>query len=141
LGSFALLIVMIPLIITIVGIPLAVILGMSWFGVVTIAGTVFVYGLGRTIATRAGIAAGVFARLAIGLAVLMVPAVIAFVVDAVGGPMPVYVFFQALTLLVWFFGFLVGLGAIVLSRFGTRPPVNNAPPFAHMPELASSPGV
>ena len=46
-GSFALLIVMIPLIITIVGIPLAVILGMSWFGVVTIAGTVFVYGRPR----------------------------------------------------------------------------------------------
>lgn len=143
LGSFALLIVMIPLIITIVGIPLAVILGMSWFGVVTIAGTVFVYGLGRTIAARAGIDAGVFARLAIGLAVLMIPAVIAFVVGAAGGPMPVYVFFQALTLFVWFFGFLVGLGAIVLSRFGTRPPVGTGtePPLARIPELAPSPGV
>jgi phage shock protein PspC (stress-responsive transcriptional regulator) len=142
LGQFALLIVMIPLIITIIGIPLAVILGMSWFGVVTIAGTVFVYSLGRAIAIRMGFDGGVFARLAVGLAVLMIPAVIAFVVDAAGGPMAMYVFFQAVTVFVWFFGFLVGLGAMVLSRFGTRPPVGTEPPLARsMPEFAPSPGV
>lgn len=142
LGSFALLIVMIPLIITIVGIPLAVILGMSWLGVVTIAGTVFVYAVGRSIAARMGTDAGVFVRLAIGLAVLTIPCLIALMVDAVGGPAGFSIFFQALTFLVWCFGFLVGLGAIVLSRFGTRPPVNTEPPLArNMPELAPNPGV
>jgi len=142
LGSFALLIVMIPLIITIVGIPLAVILGMSWFGVVTIAGTVFVYAVGRAIATRMGFEAGTFARLAIGLAVLVIPSLIAFVVDTVGGPTAMTIFFHSISFLLWFFGFLVGLGAIVLSRFGTRPPVNTEPPLARgMPELAPSPGV
>lgn len=142
LGSFALLIVMIPLIITIVGIPLAVILGMSWFGVVTIAGTVFAYALGRTIATRMGSDAGAFARLAIGLVVMVIPSVIAFVADTAGAPTGMCVFFHIVSFFVWFFGFLVGLGAIVLSRFGTRPPVNTEPPLARsVPELAPSPGV
>jgi phage shock protein PspC (stress-responsive transcriptional regulator) len=142
LGSFALLIVMIPLIITIVGIPLAVILGMSWLGVVTIASTVFVYAVGRSIATRMGTDAGVFVRLAIGLAVLVIPCIVSLMVDAVGGPTGLSIFFQALSFLIWSFGFLVGLGAIVLSRFGTRPPVNTEPPLArNMPELAPSPGV
>jgi phage shock protein PspC (stress-responsive transcriptional regulator) len=142
LGSFALLIVMIPLIITIVGIPLAVILGMSWFGVVTIAGTVFVYGLGRAIAVRTGGDVGVFARLAIGLAVLVIPSIIAFVIDAVGGPTAMTFFFHSISFLLWFFGFLVGLGAIVMSRFGTRPPVNSEPPLARgVPDLAPSPGI
>jgi hypothetical protein len=142
LGSFALLIVMIPLIITIVGIPLAVILGMSWLGVVTIAGTVWIYALGRTIAARMGTDAGVFARLAIGLVVAIVPAIISFMIEAVGGPSGLSVFFQVVSFMVWFFGFLIGLGAIVLSRFGTRPPVNTEPPLARsMPELAPTPGV
>ncbi|HXV12915.1 MAG TPA: hypothetical protein VEC56_01785 [Candidatus Krumholzibacteria bacterium] len=142
LGSFALLIVMIPLIITIVGIPLAVILGMSWLGVVTIAGTVWVYALGRTIAARMGTDAGVFARLAIGLAVAIIPAIMSFMIEAVGGPTGLSVFFQVVSFMVWFFGFLIGLGAIVLSRFGTRPPVNTEPPLARsMPELAPNPGV
>jgi hypothetical protein len=142
LGSFALLIVMIPLIIMVVGIPLAAILGMSWMGLVTISGTVFVYSLGRAIARRLGVDAGAFARLAIGAVVLMIPSMIAFVVDAVGGPAGVCVFFHAIGSIVWFFGFLVGLGAIVLSRFGTRPPVNTEPPLPRsMPELAPNPSV
>ncbi len=140
--SFALLVVMIPLIITIVGIPLAVILGMSWFGVVTIAGTVFVYALGRSIAVRTGGDTGDFVRLAIGLAVLVIPSVIAFMIDAVGGPAGITIFFHAVSFLLWSFGFLVGLGAIVLSRFGTRPPVSTQPPLARgVPELAPNPGV
>lgn len=142
LGSFALLIVMIPLIITIVGIPLAVILGMSWIGVVTIAGTVFVYAVGRSIAARLGSDAGVFARLAIGLVVVIIPGILSLMIGAVGGPTALSVFFQVIAFFVWFFGFLVGLGAIVLSRFGTRPPINTEPPVARsMPELAPSPGV
>jgi phage shock protein PspC (stress-responsive transcriptional regulator) len=141
LGSFALLIVMIPLIITIVGIPLAVILGMSWFGVVTIAFTIFVYALGSSIAIRMGSNVGEFGRLALGLAALVVPSAIAFMLDLVGGPPALHWFFVAITMLVGFFGFLVGLGAIVLSRFGTRPPVGTEPPVSRVPELAPSPGV
>jgi hypothetical protein len=141
LGSFALLVVMIPLIITIVGIPLAVILGMSWFGVVTIAFTIFVYALGCSIAFRMGSSVGEFGRLALGLAALIVPLGMAFLIDLMGGPSALHWFFEGIALLVWFFGFLVGLGAIVLSRFGTRPPVGTEPPVSRVPELAPSPGI
>jgi phage shock protein PspC (stress-responsive transcriptional regulator) len=141
LGSLGLLILMIPLIITIVGIPLALILGMSWFGVVTIAGTVFIYALGKTIAGRTGTDAGVYARLAMGLVVIVIPSFIAFLIDATGGPTALYVFFQLVAFVAWMFGLSVGLGALVLSRFGTRPPVNTEPPLPRsMPELAPSPG-
>ncbi|HEX6790708.1 MAG TPA: hypothetical protein VF247_05295 [Candidatus Krumholzibacteria bacterium] len=127
-GTFALLIVMIPLIITIVGIPLAVLLAVSCLGVYVIACATFVFTIGRAIAARAGIEAGPFVHLFIGLLVLSIPEVIAFVIDVVGhAPMGAYVLFKVLSGFAWLFAYVVGLGAIVLSRFGSRP-VEPAPP-------------
>jgi hypothetical protein len=129
-GMFALIIVMIPLIITIVGIPLAVVLAVSCLGVYVIACATFVYTAGRAIAVRAGIDGGVFVRLALGIALLSVPEVIAFVLDSVGhGPMPLYVILKVISAFIWLFAYVVGLGAIVVSRFGSRP-AQPVPPAA-----------
>jgi hypothetical protein len=119
---------MIPLIITIVGIPLAVVLGVSCLGVYVIACATFVYTAGRALAARAGIDGGVFVRLFLGLALLSVPEIIAFVLDSVGhGPMPLYLVLKILSGFLWLFAYVVGLGAIVVSRFGSRP-AQPAPP-------------
>jgi hypothetical protein len=128
-GMFALIIVMIPLIITIVGIPLAVVLAVSCVGVYVIACATFVYTVGRAVAGRAGFDGGVFARLFLGILLLSVPEIIAFVLDSVGhGPMPAYYLLKILSAFIWLFAYVVGLGAIVVSRFGTRPALPPAPP-------------
>jgi hypothetical protein len=138
--QFGILIVTIPLIITVIGIPLAVILFLSYVGVFVIACTVFVYAVGRAIAARMGFAGGTFGRLAIGFLVLSVPELVAFVFDAVGGgPISIYVFIKIVSVVVWLFGYVVGLGSIVLSRFGTRPPVGQEPPGSRVPEFAPQP--
>jgi hypothetical protein len=138
--QFAILIVTIPLIITVIGIPLAAILLMSYVGVFVIACTVFVYAVGRAIASRLGFAGGAFGRLAIGFLVLSIPELVAFIFDAVGdGPISIYVFIKIVSVVVWLFGYVVGLGSIVLSRFGTRPPVGLEPPQSRVPGFAAQP--
>jgi hypothetical protein len=127
-GLFGLLIVMIPLIITIVGIPLAIVLFVSCIGIYVIACAAFVFTVGRAIATRAGIQGGAFTHLFLGILVMSIPEIIAFVIDTVGhAPLAPYVLFQIVSTFVWLFAYVVGLGAIVLSRFGSRP-VEPAPP-------------
>jgi hypothetical protein len=137
-GLFALLIVMIPLIITIVGIPLAVVLAVSCIGVYVIACTTFVYTVGRAVGMRAGID-GAFVRLFLGIAVLFVPEIIAFVIDATGGPMPAYVLLKVVSAFLWMFAFVVGLGAIVNSRFGARPAHPTPPASRVVGEPAGAP--
>lgn len=137
-GLFGLLIVMIPLIITIVGIPLAVLLAVSCVGVYVIACATFVFTVGRAIAGRAGIEGGPFVQLFLGLLVLSIPEIIAFVVDALGhAPMGAYLLFKIISTFVWLFAYVVGLGAIVLSRFGARP----AEPAPPTPRVMGEPAV
>ncbi len=138
--DFGIAIVTIPLIITVVGIPLAVILVLSYVGVFVIACTVFVHEVGRALSGRAGMGAGVFGRLLLGFAVLAIPEFAAFVADSVAhAPMGLYVFLKIVSTVVWLFAYVVGLGAIVLSRFGTRPPVGSEPPVERARDLAPSP--
>jgi len=139
-GLFALLMVMIPLIIFVIGIPLAAILAISCVGVYVIACATFVYSTGRLFADRAGVGAGVFGRLILGLAILCIPELIAFVLDAIGkGTMPLWVTMKVLSGLVWLFAYIVGLGAIVVSRFGSRP-VGTVPPTTRVvAETAGAP--
>jgi hypothetical protein len=131
-GLFALLIVMIPLIITIVGIPLAVVLFVSCIGIYVIACAAFVFTVGRAIATRLGIHGGAFTHLFVGVAVMSIPEIIAIMIDTVGhASLAPYVLFQIVSTFAWLFAYVVGLGAIVLSRFGSRP-VEPAPPTTRM---------
>lgn len=123
-GLFALLIVMIPLIITVIGIPLALLLIVSCVGVFIIAWTIFVYTLGRVVARRAGVESGNgFLYVFIGAVIMFVPDVISFLLSLVPGtPLaPLGLAFKGLGTLLGFFAYLSGLGAIVLSRFGSRP--------------------
>jgi hypothetical protein len=132
IGLFALLIVMIPLIITIVGIPLAVVLFVSCIGIYVIACAAFVFTVGRAIARRTGIQGGPFSYMFMGIAVMSIPEIIAIMIDIVGhGSLAPYVLFQIVSTFVWLFAYVVGLGAIVLSRFGSRP-VEPAPPTTRM---------
>jgi hypothetical protein len=128
IALFGLLIVMIPLVITIVGIPLAVVLFVSCIGIYVIACAAFVFTVGRAICTRAGIHGGAFTHLFVGILVMSIPEIIALVVDVVGrATLAPYVLFQIVSTFVWLFAYVVGLGAIVLSRFGSRP-IEPAPP-------------
>jgi len=139
-GLFALLMVMIPLIIFVIGIPLAAILAISCVGVYVIACATLVYSAGRAFADRAGVGAGVFGRLLLGLAILCIPELIAFVLDAIGrGTMPLWVTMKVLSGLVWLFAYIVGLGAIVVSRFGSRPVGTVPPPARVVGEPAGAP--
>jgi hypothetical protein len=138
--QFGILIVTIPLIITVIGIPLAAILLLSYVGVFVIACTVFAFAVGRAISSRAGIAGGAFVKLLVGFLVLSIPELVAFVFDSIGhGPMNGYVFLKIISVVLWLFGYIVGLGSIVLSRFGTRPPVDARRPGAPATEYSPSP--
>lgn len=138
--QFAILIVIIPLVITVIGIPLAIILFLSYIGVFVIACTVFAYAVGRAISARVGLTGGVMVRLLVGFLVLSVPELVAFLFDSVGhGPINFYIFLQIVSAVVWLFGYIVGLGSIVLSRFGTRPPVGVQPPGSPVGDLSVNP--
>ena len=139
-GLFGLLIVMIPLIITIVGIPLALLLAVSCLGVYVIACTSFVFSVGRAVATRAGIESGPFVHLFLGVLLLSIPEIIAFVIDTLGhAPMAPYVLFKIISAFVWLFAYVVGLRAIVVSRFGSRPVEPTPPSPRTMGEPAVAP--
>jgi hypothetical protein len=76
----------------------------------------------------------------VGFLVLAIPELVAFVFDVIGnGPLSAYVFLKIVSVVVWLFGYIVGLGSIVLSRFGTRPPMGLEPPAGRVPELAADP--
>jgi len=142
IGMFGLIIVLIPLVITIVGIPLAVVLCVSCVGVYVIACATFVFTVGRAAAARAGIQGGAFVQLLLGVLLLSIPEIIAFVLDVIGHlPVAPWVMLQVVSAFVWLLAYVVGLGAIVLSRFGSRP-VEPAPPSARAvvePAVASTP--
>ena len=140
IGLFGLLIVMIPLIITIVGIPLAVVLFVSCIGIYVISCAAFVFTVGRAIATRAGIHGGAFVHLFLGILVMSIPEIIAIAIDMLGrGSLAPYVLFQIVSTFVWLFAYVVGLGAIVLSRFGSRPVEPSPPSPRTMGEPATAP--
>jgi hypothetical protein len=122
-GLFALLIVMIPLVITVIGIPLALLLVVSCAGVFVIAWTIFVFALGRVVAERTNIQSqNGFLCVFIGVVIMALPDAISFLFALVPGtPLaPLGLAFKGLGMLLGLFAYLSGLGAIVLSRFGGR---------------------
>jgi hypothetical protein len=132
-GLFALLIVMVPLIITVIGIPLALLLVVSCVGVFIIAWTMFAYSLGRLVSARLNFeSTNAFMFIFVGAVILVLPDVISFVCGLLpAGPIVALgAAFKVIGILLGLFAYLSGLGAIVLSRFGSRPltaPVAPAP--------------
>jgi hypothetical protein len=124
IAVFGLIVVSVLLLITIIGIPLAVLLWISCAGILIFAWTVFSLSLGRLVAKRLQIQSdSAFLLVFIGAVVINLPSVIAWGLGL--GPFgvmaPISITFTALGWLVKAFAYLAGLGAIITSRFGARP--------------------
>jgi hypothetical protein len=132
IGAFVVTFLTIILLITLIGIPLAFVLVVSCIALFFVADTVFVYTLGVKVGERLGFrTANPFAIVLVGMAVLYLPGLLGFGISLlpfggfVGG------FLKVFGWLLGLFAFLAGLGALFLSRFGTRgaaapPPVSGA---------------
>jgi hypothetical protein len=121
IGVFMIPVLFIILLVTIIGIPLALVLVASCIAVFFIADTVFVYALGSKVTEKLNIqTTNPFAFVLVGTAVLYLPALIGFGFSLLpfggflGG------FFKVIGVLIGVFAFLAGLGALFLSRFGAR---------------------
>lgn len=132
IGCFAVTFLAIILLITIIGIPLAFVLVVSCVAIFIIARTVFVYALGLKVNERLKIqTTNPFAVVFIGTAVLYLPAFLGYAMSVFwvfGGPLGGL--FKLLGLFLSMFAYLVGVGALFLSRFGARgvPGLPPAPP-------------
>jgi len=123
-GTFALVIVMIPLVITVIGIPLALLLLVSCAGVFIIGWTMFAFSLGRVVADRFGGAVeNSFLCVFVGALILFLPDVIWFAVNILHVPLlrPLGLGVRLFGILLSVFAYMTGLGALVISRFGARP--------------------
>jgi hypothetical protein len=140
IAFFGLIVLSVLLAITIIGIPLAVLLWISCAGILIFAWTVFALSLGRLVAKRLQIQSdSVFLMVFIGAVVINLPSVIALGLG-LGIPgflAPLSLVFTVLGLFITGFAHLAGIGALILSRFGSRPLVAGAeslppgPPAPH----------
>jgi hypothetical protein len=137
IAFFGLVIVSLTLLITIIGIPLAILLWISCAGIMVFAWTVFTFSLGKLVAKRLQIQSdNAFLMVFVGAIVINLPSIIAW-----GFGMTFLSFFSPLAVvfgvLGWFvraFAYLSGFGALILSRFGSRPFAVSpaAPPAPHI---------
>ena len=119
------------LIITLIGIPLAIMLLLTCVAIHIIANTVFVYAVGSKISEKFNLRVDspfgiVVVTVVIGTTVLFVPGIIAYVLsftllDNLSNT------FVVLWCLLCVFAYLVGVGALFLSRFGSRAVVTATP--------------
>jgi len=140
IAVFGLIVVSVLLLITIIGIPLAILLWISCAGILIFAWTVFAFALGRLVANRLQIQTdSAFLMVFIGAVVINLPSVIAWGLG-LGLPeflAPVSFAFAVLSWFIKGFAYLAGIGALILSRFGSRPLLTGAeslppaPPAPH----------
>jgi len=120
-GTFVVCFLTIILLITLIGIPLAFVLVVSCLALFIIARTVFVYALGFKVNEKLKIqTANPFAIVLVGTAVLYVPALLGYGISVLpfGGPFGALL--KLLGVMISIFAYLVGLGALFMSRFGSR---------------------
>jgi hypothetical protein len=141
IAVFGLIVVSVLLLITIIGIPLAILLWISCAGILIFAWTVFAFSLGRLVAKRLQMQTNsAFLMVFIGAVVINLPSVIAWGLG-LGIPGLLAPLSFAFAVLGWFvkgFAYLAGFGALIMSRFGARPLVAGAetlppPPPAPQP--------
>lgn len=119
-GIFGIIIVTVALLITIIGIPLAILLIVSCIGVLIFAWTIFVYSLGRLVAEKLHIKSdSPFLLVFIGAVTLNIPSFVAFGFGFAFTPLALV--FSVFAWSVKGFAYVCGIGALVLSRFGARP--------------------
>jgi len=144
IGIFALLLVMIPLFITIIGIPLALLLIVSCIGVFIISWTIFAFALGRLVAGKLQIQSNsAFLFVFIGAVLINLPSVISFGLSVIHVAVfaPLAWMFTGLGWLVKAFAYLSGFGSLIQSRFGSRPLLGAQPPLAAAPPAPDTGGV
>jgi len=121
IGLFVVLFLTIVLLITLIGIPLAFVLIVSCVAIFIIADTVFVYALGAKVNEKLSInTQNPFGIVLMGMAVLYLPALLGFGFSLLPFGGPIGAMFKFFGWVLGFFAFLTGLGALFLSRFGTR---------------------
>ena len=140
IAVFGLIVISVLLLITIIGIPLAILLWISCGGILIFSWTVFSFSLGRLVAKRLQIQSdSAFLMVFIGAVVINLPSVIAWGLG-LGIPGLLAPLAMAFSVLGWFvkgFAYLAGFGALIVSRFGARPLAEGAetipppPPAPH----------
>jgi len=119
------------LLITLIGIPLALVLIVSCIAVFIVARTVFVYALGSKVNEVMKMqTSNPFAVVLVGTAALYLPALLGYGITLLPFGEVVGSLLRVLGTLISIFAYLVGLGALFISRFGGRPvsrPATTAP--------------
>ena len=126
------------LVLTVIGIPVAILvflavalLDLAAVGVASVV-------VGRHICSRGGReCTNLWREVLIGMVVLHVPAVVAALLGVAGIPFMIVLMISWLSRAVKFLAFCFGLGALVLGRFGTR--VRSNPPMSAMGPASGSP--
>ncbi len=140
IGVFVIPVLFLILLVTIIGIPLALVLVASCIAIFFVADTVFAYTLGSKVRDRFNFqTTNAFAIVLLGTAVLFLPGFIGFGFSLVPFGGFLSGLFKVLGVLLGIFAFLSGLGALFLSRFGGRGVPARAPsvnPTAPMPPAA-----
>jgi hypothetical protein len=120
-GTPLVLFVALVLLITIIGIPLALVVVVSWIALFIVARTVFAYTLGVKVSEKLNLqTSNPFAFVFVGMAVIYLPALLGSAISILPAGAPVGALFKAIYWLISVFAYLVGLGALFLSRFGNR---------------------
>ena len=137
IGTFVVTFLTIILLITLIGIPLAFVLIVSCVAIYIVADTIFVFALGSKVNEKLNIhTQNPFAIVLIGMAVLYLPALLGFGFSMLPFGGPLGMLFKFFGFLLGLFAFLAGLGALFLSRFGSRSA--SAPVPAPIPGPAST---
>lgn len=141
IGLFALILVVTLLFITFIGILLAPVVIMSCIAIFIISWTIFVYSLGKLVAEKLQIHSdNAFLFVLIGAVLINLPTFISFVAGLTGAPAlaPIAWAFTGLGWLVKGFAYLSGFGALILSRFGSRPLVRGVTPAPTAPQATGA---
>lgn len=130
-GIFVVSFLAVILVITIIGIPLAFVLLVSCVAIFILSRTVFVFALGIKINEKLNVqTTNPFAVVLIGTAALYLPALLghAFTILPFGDPIGAVL--KGLGFLISCFAYLVGVGALFLSRMGVREALPEPSPTA-----------
>ncbi len=120
-GTPLVLFVALVLLITIIGIPLALVVVVSWIALFIVARTVFAYTLGCKVSEKLNLqTTNPFAIVFVGMATIYLPALLGAAISILPAGAPIGALFKAVYWLISVFAYLVGLGALFLSRFGSR---------------------
>jgi hypothetical protein len=120
-GTPIVLFVALVLLITIIGIPLALVVIVSWIALFIVARTVFAYTIGFKLSEKLNLqTSNPFAIVFVGMAAIYLPALLGAAISLMPAGAPIGALFKGIYWLISVFAYLVGLGAVFLSRFGSE---------------------